>query len=341
MIKLLRNVEKRARRRAYGISAYVGANGGGKTACMVWDCLPSLEAGRPVLSTVRILDYENPRECDDLDCMENADRLDHFRMRPTAEGREAAKRNAKRLFFEGDHAVLEPVEMESLGVHGAAHPGWIPWTSWEQLLRMDFGEVLADEMTGIAESRSASTLPTVVINHFQQLRRADIPFRYTCPAWERADKSLRQPTQTVTVCRGMRTKQAPDLGDQTRVWRSRRLFRWSTYDAMALTDMTEGKRADLRVEVGDWHWGPGSPAWAAYDTFAPVLSVGVVTETGRCHRCGGTRRAPACSCDGHAAGPRAGRAAAGPAERVRTHGRTESRGMPSPRHLGPVEADTG
>jgi hypothetical protein len=301
VIKKLRNEQKRADRRGYGVSAYVGANGSGKSAAMVWDCIPSLEAGRPVLATVRILDYENPRECDDPIC-EASGRLDHYTMRPTAEGRAASVRNQRRLFFEGDAAILEPVERVSLGVHRAAHPGWIPWESWEQLLKMDFGEVLADEMTGVAEARSAASLPTVVLNHTQQLRRADIPFRYTCPSWEQADISMRRVTQAVTICTGKLKKAAPSLGDQTRVWKSRRLYRWQTYDALGLTEMTDGKRQELRPEVADWHWGPGSPAWAAYDTFAPVLTVGVVSESGRCHRCGGRRSAPPCRCEHHAEG---------------------------------------
>lgn len=55
-------------RRAYAIRAYVGANGHGKSLAMVNDVIPSLEAGRPVLSNVRLLDYNNPRPCDDPAC---------------------------------------------------------------------------------------------------------------------------------------------------------------------------------------------------------------------------------------------------------------------------------
>ena len=305
-----RNEAKRAARRAYGIHAYVGANGGGKSACMVWDALPSLEAGRPILSTVRLLDYDDPRPCDDDRCASNPAVLDHDQMRPTAEGRETMIRNAKRLFFEGPDARQEPVEMHSLGVHGAAHPGWIPWTSWEQLLAMNFGEVLADEITGIAEARSSHSFPVQVINHLQQLRRAETPFRYTMPAWERADVSIRQPTQVVTVCRGLFKTEAPMQGDESRLWRAARLFRWKTFDAMTLTELTEGKRQELAAEVSDWHWGPGSPAWSAYDTFAPVLSVGTVTTEGRCLRCGGRRSAPMCRCEDRSAPPAPARAGA-------------------------------
>jgi len=46
----------RDRRRQVPIHAYIGENGGGKSLAMVHDTLPSLAAGRRVLSTVRLLD---------------------------------------------------------------------------------------------------------------------------------------------------------------------------------------------------------------------------------------------------------------------------------------------
>ena len=289
---------KRAQRRGWPVSAYVGANGGGKTAAMVYDTLPSLEAGRPVLSTVRLLDYADPRTCDDPLCEANP-ASGHYRHRPTLAGKAAQIRNAKRIHAHGNRdgePDLEPVEVELVGVHQAAHPLWIPWTKWEQLLTFQFGDVLADEMTGVASSRDSMALPSAVVNHFQQLRRDDIPFRYTCPDWARTDKSLREPTQTVTVCEGyLPTPAVDDRGD--RVWKQRRLFKWKTYDARALDSWTEGKSESLKAEVSEWHYGPGSAAFAAYDTFDAVLQVGTVTEAGRCHRCGGTRRAPQCRCE--------------------------------------------
>lgn len=48
--------EARRARRSWPIHAYVGPNGGGKSAAMVNDTLPTLDAGRTVLSTVRLLD---------------------------------------------------------------------------------------------------------------------------------------------------------------------------------------------------------------------------------------------------------------------------------------------
>lgn len=46
----------RAKRNGFAIHAYLGANGAGKTMAAVLDSLPSLAAGRPIVSTCRILD---------------------------------------------------------------------------------------------------------------------------------------------------------------------------------------------------------------------------------------------------------------------------------------------
>lgn len=54
----LKTGKSRARtlRRGFPIHAYIGANGGGKSLAAVYDSLPTLAAGRPIASTVRLLD---------------------------------------------------------------------------------------------------------------------------------------------------------------------------------------------------------------------------------------------------------------------------------------------
>jgi hypothetical protein len=46
------------RRASYPLHAYIGPNGGGKSLAMVYDTLLSLDAGRTVLSTVRLYDID-------------------------------------------------------------------------------------------------------------------------------------------------------------------------------------------------------------------------------------------------------------------------------------------
>lgn len=252
-MSLLQSPASRRLRRAWPIHAYVGANGSGKSAGAVWDTLPTLEQGRPVLSTVRLLDYGDPRPCPGCD--------------------------------------LPGCERG----HAAAHPLWVPFRDWTQLLDAEHCDVIMDEVTGVASSRESQSMPSVVANFLVQLRRRDVVLRWTAPNWARADKIIRECTQAVTYCRGLMPTTAVD-DDGDRMWRHRRLFRWKTYDAADFDEFTEGKRTDVKPHVSDWHWGPGSPAFAAYDTLDAVMSIGTVTDGGRCVACGGRRRVAECSC---------------------------------------------
>lgn len=268
-MKALVNVKKRAARRAFPIHAYCGPNGSGKTAMAVWDSMPSLDAGRRVLSTVRLLDYNNPRPCEGF--------------RVNAAGEE--------LPCELCAAVSDPTA--ELRGHMQAHPLWDPFTRWEQLMEAVKCDVIMDEVTGVASSRESHSMPQPVANKLVQLRRSDVVVRWTAPSWARGDKIVRECSQAITTTNGYLPVES---GDEDRMWRNRRLFRVRTYDASLFDEFTEGKRESLTPWVADWHWGPASPVFKAYDTLDAVLSIGTVTEGGRCYRCGGRRRAPACSC---------------------------------------------
>lgn len=267
----LRGTSKRSLRRGWPIHGYIGPNGGGKSTAAVWDTLPSLDAGRHVLSTVRLLDFRNPRPCDDPTC------------------------------DSPNHAQ-----------HMAAHPLWIPWHSWSQLLEVEHTDVLADEVTGVASSRESSAMPAVIANALVQLRRRDVVLRWTAPSWSRADLIIRECTQAATLCTGfLPVRVKSDDSDDDRMWRHRRLFRWLTYDAALLDELNTGRRENLDRWVFDLHWGPGSEAFQAFDTFDAVTTIGHVSDAGRCMTCGGRRTAPACSCSDYDRPARRGRTAAG------------------------------
>jgi hypothetical protein len=221
---------------------------------MVWDTLPSLEAGRRVLSTVRLLDYRNPRRCDDDACT------------------------------DWEHPD-----------HPAAHPGWVPFRSWDQLLDARGMDVLMDEVVGVASSRASAALPGAIEAMLQKLRHQDSVLRWTAPAWARADVIIRETTQVVTQCRGYMPVSTED--GQDRLWRPRRLFSWRTYDRQDFSEFTDGDRQSLKPLVKQWFWGPGSDGFRAYQTLGDVLSVGTVNDSGRCVVCGGRRTVPMCSCD--------------------------------------------
>lgn len=290
--KLLAHPGKRAARRGWPIHGYVGPNGGGKSTAMAWDTIPSLMAGRPVLGTVRILDFKNPRPCNDDECAADPDSGHFIRSLPRPEVVEAA------FAVEADSSrrvALMRSLGEVTGIHQAAHPLWIPLTDWQQVLDARGVDLLLDEVTGAASSREHAGLPSAVANKLVQLRRNDVVVRWTAPAWARADKIIRECSQAVTFCTGHMPVRVVDEGCD-RQWRNRRMFRWKTYDANAFEDFTVGKRDELPALTRDWHYGPWAEAFGVFDTFDAVLTVGTVTESGTCYRCGGTRRRPSCGC---------------------------------------------
>jgi hypothetical protein len=284
---LHRNSKARAIRRGFPIRCYVGPNGGGKSLAMVNDVLPSLAAGRRVVSTVRILDE-----------------------------------------------------------HGNPHPLWVPLDSFGILLEVEKCDVLLDEVTGVASSRSSgNVIPPAVLNLLMQLRRRDITLSFTAPAWNRAEKVIRETCQAVTLCQGFAPKasrsakthhagahpwdpdslelvelepddprdrleflrdaldpalvcplERPHSHDEARQWSPKRVFFWRTYDAFVFDEWTTAKRERIKPVCRQVFYRPGSEAERRYDTFDQVLSVAAVTEGGSCVECGGTRPRPRCSC---------------------------------------------
>lgn len=224
----------REARRAVPIHAYVGPNGGGKTLAMVYDTLPSLDAGRPVLSTVHLLDPEE----------------------------------------------------------GGPHPMWRVLDRLVYVLDAEHCDVLADEVTGVASSRSSMSMPVQLQNVLVQLRRRDVVLRWTAPNWSRADVIMREVTKAVTLCNGSFTKRDPDSA-----WPTSRLFKWATYDAQAFDEFSLGKAEDLRTVVKQYYWRPGKRAERAYDSKAEVEMIDYVSEAGTCLTCGGTRSRPKCRCE--------------------------------------------
>lgn len=285
---------KRALRRGVPIMGYVGPNGGSKSATMVWDSMPSLDAGRVCLSTVRLVDWRDPRPCAGW-------RFDHD-TRQLVDCELCALQLQPIPDFDPEPIVLPdgtviPAMVPDLrgGAHLQAHPFYQPVTGWQQVLDAVKCDLLFDEVTGGASARDSQTMPSAVANTLVQMRRADVVVRWSSPSWRRADTILRECSQGVTHCVGFFAKRA--AGDEAdRVWQQRRLFRRRTYDAADFDEFTEGKRQQMKPLGTDWAWGPGSDMFAAYDTYAAVSTIGTVSEGGTCLRCSGSRRRPVCSC---------------------------------------------
>lgn len=257
----------RKMRRGFPIHFYSGKNGGSKSACMVFDTLPDLDAGVPVLSTVRLLDYRKVRPC------------------------------------EWESALLcdDPIGHER--GHSQAHPSYVPFTDWPQLLDWSGGPILMDEITGVADSNEGASIPAAVANKLAQLRRADVTVRITGLNFIRANKRIREAVTAITRCSASWPVIAVSDDGSERVWKQNRWSSWKTYDAqtLPLDDHTESAYEKAELLASAHHWLPKSPALLAYDTYSPVLMVGHVTEHGRCARCGDNRRVQECNCPDYVA----------------------------------------
>lgn len=270
-------------RRNFPVHFYTGKNGGSKSLCAVYDTLPDLDYGMPVLSTVRLLDYRNLRPCDDQNC---PDDIGH-----------------------------------ALG-HMAAHPGYVPFTTWPQLLEWNDGPVLMDEITGVADSNEGAAMPSAAANKLAQLRRADCAVRITGLNFIRANKRIREAVRAVTRCSTILPVTSMKDDGSERMWKQYRFARWNTYDAetLPMDDISAAAYDKAQLVARGAHWIPDSPAIGAYDTYAPVLMVGRVTESGRCAHCEGNRRAPECSCPDYQAAKGRGRSAGPQGRSPRTAG---------------------
>lgn len=259
-------------RRGFPIHFYTGKNGGSKSLCAIYDTLPDLDYGMPVLSTVRLLDYRNLRPCENDGC---GDDIGH-----------------------------------ALG-HMAAHPLYVPFTTWPQLLEWNDGPVIMDEITGVADSNEGSAMPSAAANKLAQLRRADCAVRITGLNFIRANKRIREAVRAVTRCSTILPIISVKDDGSERMWKQYRFARWNTYDAetLPLDDISAAAYEKAQRVARAAHWIPDSPAIGAYDTYAPVLMVGRVTDSGRCATCEGNRRAPECSCPDYQAAKGRGRSA--------------------------------
>jgi hypothetical protein len=271
----------RRKRRAVPIHVYVGHNGDGKSLHAVWDTLPSLEEGRPCLSTVRLLDYLDPRPC---------------------EGWETVVKDWVQETDRAWRPVFERVDCSDpwhgLDEHQQAHPLYVRFTKWPQLLAWRFGDVLMDEVTGVADASDWAAVPQAVVNKFPQLRRDECALRITTLSYSNCNKRIRQAALAVTRCKGTMPASTRSEFGMGRVYRPRRMSSAVTYDAKTLPmdDPTNGAYDKARVIGRSRLWVPDCVARLAYDTYAPVDSVGTVTDAGNCAYCGGTRRRAECTC---------------------------------------------
>jgi hypothetical protein len=197
--------------------------------------------------------------------------------------------------LDAGRAVCSTVPLYS--APGVLHPSYVPFTSWHQLLRAEHTDFILDEISGVASSRDYAALHPEVINALNQLRKPDNTVSWSGPAWARSDKVIREVTQLVVECRGYMQDRSAVKGEDGALWAPRRLFRYRGYDMREFDEWSAGKREKMHADVKEWFWGPGSRAFASYETLNAVGRIEPY-DPRVCETCGKRRREEYCK--GHA-----------------------------------------
>ncbi|HWD44165.1 MAG TPA: hypothetical protein VHM23_10735 [Actinomycetota bacterium] len=176
---------------------------------------------------------------------------------------------------------------------GDPHPLYRPLIDYRQLVTIEHGDVLFDEVAGVSDASDSASVPVQVVNWLHQLRKRDVRLRVTTPAYSRCSKPIRQVAQLVVDARSF----MPELASTSRMWRPRKAMLYRAYDAFEFEDFKASTGQRLSSRAAGAFWRPGSFAESAYDTLGAVLTLGHVTEAGQCAVCGGSRSRPRCACD--------------------------------------------
>lgn len=249
-------------RRSSPIRAYLGSgNGSGKSMMMIYDVMPSLDFGREVLSTVRLLDYNNPRPCDDKYCTFPG-HPDHQAAHPLY----VPLISYEQLLYAKNTDILLD---EVTGVINSREYNKLPAAIANKLVQL---------------RRDNCTLSWTATNW----SRCDVIVR-----------ELTQTATLVIPVLKKKVKTEP--GQPPQLWRSGQLFYARTFDAAMLDefDARGADLGRMKPRANQLFYRPWGKATIAYDTFDPVLSLGDATDLGTCISCGGKRLQTKCSCADH------------------------------------------
>lgn len=243
------------------ICAYVGYNGMGKSALAASIAMAHAEAGRPVLGTARLLDWRNPRPCEDTSCAWPS---------------------------HGEPGHLQ------------AHPMWSPLTDYRQLFTFRDGHVWADEATGLADARNHQSMPGEVADFLPRMRARQVTFHWTTIHWSFADTRLRRVTWAAAWAAAFMPKYYGDeIWGRNRLFFFRLYDARNLPDDHdpAKRDSKGRPASEQKSMVRGTTWGPRWSAFSFYDTLDGVSSLGGSDESGMCMLCGGARGRK--KCPGH------------------------------------------
>ncbi len=198
------------------ICAMVGYNGMGKSALAAATAMAHADAGRPVLGTARLLDWNNPRPCADVLC---------------------------EWPSHGEPG------------HRAAHPMWRPLTDYSQLFTFRDGHVWADEATGLADARSHASMPGELSDYLPRMRAKQVTFHWTTIHWSFADVRLRRVTWAAAWSVGMMPRFVGDeIWGRNRLFYYRVYDAKNLADDFDPAKRDESVKAQLRAWVWGPRW---------------------------------------------------------------------------------------
>ena len=237
---------------------YDGPNGSSKTACMVFDILPTLEG---VKWQCRVKDHAH-----------------------TLAG-----------VYEGERYVLANIDLYD-SVTGQLHPRAVRLVDWQQILNAEHCVILFDEVMGIASARDNAGLPGEVALLLQKLRHFDIILKVTSPRFMATHIDLRGVVKAVTSCRGFFAVRRPGMAWSANRLFNWRTFSTEDLDDQAPSAAARD-RTRVRAKIVSWVWAPGSRMFASYDTLGVVSVLARTSASGICSNCGKRRKVEQCTCD--------------------------------------------
>jgi len=267
--KLLHRSDKmknrsRMKRNSAPIHAYVGLNGAGKTLTAILDCIPFIESGMSILSSVRILDYNNPRPCDDPTCT--------FPSHPNHQASHPQWIPLKDFtqILHAKNCVILLDEIQGI------------------MSSRDYSTLPTPILNKLMQFRRDNCVIKYTCPFFG---RAD-----------KALREVTQVVTLCTPYISKTRKSAE--GAPPILWKERFFIFARTYAAELLDefDARGADLGTMRPRVFQLYFRPWTIAQKAYDTYETVLSIGATDSMGSCMTCGGKRTQQKCSCEHTAKG---------------------------------------
>jgi hypothetical protein len=245
----------------FPIEAYVGPNGSGKTyGAVLFSVIPAWEAGRPVVSNLRLYPERLGFSADLFEPLESWRQIPHMRNRYLLLDEISSVLPSRQAAGVPPDLLRRMNQLRKADVRvGWTAPNWA---------RCD---ILLREVTQ-AVTTSRSRMP----DHFVRTPGSYLMPRYPSGRIARKDNGKRQRTPPG--------------------WEPRRWFTYLTYDAIEFEEFNAAAVKGVKPKSVIHHWRPKHNVQNAYGTLEEVGLMDHLDDVGQCLACGGHRRRRNCDC---------------------------------------------